>query len=118
MVTEISKDVRFALRQLFKNKGFMTVAVLTLALGIGANTAIFTLIHAIMFKSLPVSDPESLIRLGDGDNCCVLTGTKGRFSIYSYPLYIYLGTTRRNSRKWRRSRPASAKLACAARTTR
>ncbi len=87
MLNEILKDLRFALRQLSKTKGFLTVAVLTLALGIGANTAIFTLIHAIMFKSLPVSKPETLVRLGDSDNCCVIGGLQGRFSIYSYPLY-------------------------------
>ena len=56
MFTGILKDVRLAFRQLLKTKGFLAVAVLTLAVGIGANTAIFTLIHAIMFKALPVSD--------------------------------------------------------------
>src|SRR5215510_13388284 len=78
MLTGIFKDIRFALRQFSKAKGFLTAAVLTLALGIGANTAIFTLIHAIMFKSLAVSVPETLIRLGDSDNCCVIGGFQGR----------------------------------------
>src|SRR5215475_2980826 len=90
MLNETLRDVRFARRQLLKAKGFVTVAVLTLALGIGANTAIFTLIHAIMIKSLPVSDPDTLIRLGDSDNCCVIGGFQGRFSIFAYPLYQYL----------------------------
>src|SRR5205085_116724 len=60
------------------------------ALAMGANTAIFTLVHAVMFRSLPVADPNQLYRLGDGDNCCVIGGIQGRFSIYSYPLYIHL----------------------------
>ena len=90
MLHETLRDVRFALRQLLKAKGFTTVAVLTLALGIGANTAIFNLIHAIMIKSLPVSNPDTLIRLGDSDNCCVIGGLQGHFSIYSYPLYLHL----------------------------
>ena len=66
------------------------MAVLTLAVGIGANTAIFTLIHAIMFKALPVAQPETLIRLGDSDNCCVIGGRQGSVSIFSYPLYRYI----------------------------
>ena len=83
-------DIRLALRQLAAAKGFALTAMVTLALGIGANTGIFTLIHAIMLKSLPVVDPQTIVRIGDGDNCCVLGGTQGRFSVYSYALYQYL----------------------------
>jgi predicted permease len=86
----MGNDVRFALRQLAAAKGFTLTAVITLALGIGANTGIFTLIHGVLIKSLPVSDPATLLRLGDGDSCCVIGGSQGRFSVYSYPLYTYL----------------------------
>ena len=84
------QDIRLALRQLAAAKGFTITAMVTLALGIGANTGIFTLIHALMMKSLPVADPQRILRIGDGDNCCVLGGLQGRFSVYSYPLYRYL----------------------------
>ena len=60
------QDLKFAVRQLFKNPGFTSVAVLTLALGIGANTAIFTIINALMLRSLPVSHPEQLIQVCSG----------------------------------------------------
>ena len=86
------QDLRYGLRMLVRNPGFTTVAVMTLALGIGANTAIFTLVDAIMLKSLPVANPKQLYRLGDNDNCCVMIGTQngGSFVLYSYQLYEYL----------------------------
>lgn len=84
------QDLRLAIRQLVRSKGFTLTAVLTLALGIGANTAIFTLVHAVMLRSLPVADPQQLFRLGDSSNCCVIGGHQGRFSIYAYPLYSFL----------------------------
>jgi predicted permease len=84
------RDVRYALRTLVRNPGFTVVIVVTLALGIGANTAIFTLVNAVMLKSLPVANPHQLYRLGDTDNCCEMTGLQGSFVLYSYPLYIEL----------------------------
>ncbi len=84
------QDLRYASRQLRKNKAFTLVCVLTLALGIGANTAVFTLVHAVMLKSLPVSDPKTLYRVGDGMNCCNIGGYQGNHSIFSYPLYQHL----------------------------
>src|SRR5881296_1898872 len=60
--------LRYAIRQFWVSRIFTAAAVLTLAIGIGGTTAIFTLIHAVMLRSLPVSDPERLYRIGDGDD--------------------------------------------------
>jgi putative ABC transport system permease protein len=63
-------DLRMALRQLRKSPGFMATVVLTLALGIGATTAIFTLVQQVMLQQLPVTKPEDLWRVGDQPRCC------------------------------------------------
>src|SRR5437763_9278856 len=88
-IQDFVQDLRFGLRILRKSPGFTAAVVLTLALGIGATTAIFTLIDAVMLKSLPVANPKQLYRLGDNNNCCVMIGTQngGSFVLYSYPLY-------------------------------
>ena len=83
----ILRDINYALRNLASSRGFTATAVLTLALGIGGTTAIFTLIHAVMLKSLPVVDPASLYRIGDGDNCCVQGGPQDRWGMFSFPLF-------------------------------
>ena len=84
------QDIRFGARKLRKSPGFTFIAVVTLALGIGANTAIFSLIHTVMLKNLPVANPIELYRLGEGTNCCVLDGFQGNFGIFSYTLYKQL----------------------------
>src|SRR6476646_1064542 len=80
-------ECRYALRQFWTSRVFTATAVLTLALGIGGTTAIFTLIHAVMLRSLPVGDPASLYRIGDGDNCCVQGGPQDRWGMFSFPLF-------------------------------
>ena len=86
------RDFRVGFRILCKSPSFTGVVVLTLALGMGANTAIVTLVDAVMLKALPVANPTQLYRLGDNNNCCVMVGTQdgGSFVLYSYPLYEHL----------------------------
>ena len=85
-------ELRYALRQFWVARIFSVTAVLTLALGIGGTTAIFTLIHAVMLQSLPVTDPARLYRIGDGDSCCVQGGPQDRWGMFSYPLFERLKT--------------------------
>src|SRR6187402_1580609 len=84
---DLIRTVRYTLRQLRQAPVFTAAAVLTLALGIGGTTAIFTLIHAVMLRSLPVGDPARLYRIGEGDNCCVQGGPQDRWGMFSFPLY-------------------------------
>ncbi len=84
---QLAADVRYALRQFAKAPGFTTTAILTLALGIGATTAIFTLVYAVLLKSLPVVNPEDLYRVGNEENCCVNGGMQDNWSLFSYEQY-------------------------------
>src|ERR1700748_754230 len=84
-------DLKQALRQLAKTPGFTFTIVITLALGIGATTAIFTLVQQVMLKSLPVTKPDELWRIGDKIRCCNWGGytqsDDGNFSIFSWEAY-------------------------------
>ena len=80
-------DVRYSFRVLRQTPVFTLTAVLTLALGLGGTTAIFSLIHAVMLRSLPVADPAKLYRIGDGNDCCVEGGPQDRWGMYSFPLF-------------------------------
>src|SRR6516162_3961883 len=86
------KDTRYALRRLRMAPAFTVATTLTLALGIGATTSIFTLAHAVLLKSLPVPRPDELYRVGKEAHCCYIAGYSQdkEFSIFSYDLYKYL----------------------------
>ena len=78
------QDLGYAFRQLRKTPGFTATVLLTLALGIGANAAIFTLVNAILLHNLPVTDPKTLVRIGDTDDCCVNGGWNKKGTIPSF----------------------------------
>src|SRR6266699_3510669 len=86
------QDTRYALRRLRMAPAFTIATALTLALGIGATTSIFTLAHAVLLKSLPVARPGELYRLGKESRCCYWGGysQEKEFSLVSYDLYKYL----------------------------
>jgi putative ABC transport system permease protein len=80
-------DLRFALRTLRHSSGFAVVAVVSLALGIGANTAIFSLLYQVVFRSIPVQDPDALVALESDDYSFGWTRRDNNQSMFSYPMY-------------------------------
>src|SRR5260370_16622680 len=94
----VVQDVGYGMGQVRTDPGFTAVAVLTLALGIGANTGIFTLVNAVLLKSLPVPNPEQLFLVRQGDRFAEQTRV-------SYPLY----------ERMLKAMPASASLAAVTR---
>jgi macrolide transport system ATP-binding/permease protein len=83
------QDIRYALRQLRRTPGFTVTVLLTLALDIGANSAIFTLVNAILLHNLPVTNPKSLIRIGDKNDCCISDAWSdtGDYSLFATDTY-------------------------------
>lgn len=81
------RDLHYAVRQLRRTPVFTVTAVATLALGIGATTAIFTLIHALLLNSLPVWNPAELYRIGNQERCCVDDALQNNWSMFSYDQY-------------------------------
>src|SRR6266404_5197577 len=79
---DLAKDLRYTARMLLRSPGFLAVSVLSLALGIGANTAIFSLINAVMLRSLPVQEPERLVQI-------TRLTPEGKPGVISYPLFQY-----------------------------
>jgi len=87
-VAGFGRDIRLALRNLRRSPGFTATALITLAIGIGANTAIFSLVHAVLLRSLPVAHADRLYKLGDAYNCCTFDTLEGNWSVFAYPFYV------------------------------
>lgn len=89
----LTADLKLAARRLTTNPGFALIAIVTLALGLGVNTAIFTVIHAVMRQQLPVAHAQDLYRLGNEGDCCVNSGLQDNYSLFSTRLYEHLRDT-------------------------
>src|SRR6185312_7829530 len=92
IMENLLKDIRYGLRSLLKRPAFAAIAIVTLTLGIGANTAIFTLVNAVMFKTLPVAEPQELVLFSDstGEGTSIDAPPKaGKWDRFSYASFQY-----------------------------
>ena len=110
------QDTRLAVRRLRMAPAFTIATILTLALGIGATTSIFTLVHAVLLTSLPVANPSELYRVGRETRCCYVAGysQEKEFSLVSSDLYTTCETTPKASPNWLRFRRCSISSASGA----
>ena len=90
ILSGLSGDIVLAFRRLRHAPVFAVICIATLAIGIGGNSAVFTLIDRVLLKRLPVPQPEELYRVGETNACCVNGGLAGSFSLFSYNLYEHL----------------------------
>jgi predicted permease len=90
ILSGLSGDIVLAFRRLREAPVFAVICIATLAIGIGGNSAVFTLIDRVLLKRLPVPQPEELYRVGETNACCVNSGFAGSFSLFSYNLYEHL----------------------------
>ena len=100
--------LRYILRQFRLSPVFTLAAILTMALGIGGTTAIFTLINAVMLRSLPVSDPQLLYRIGSGKSFCGVGGLQDRWGLFSFSFYQRLAAATPEFSRSPRFKPVGA----------
>ncbi len=93
-VENLWQDLRFATRTLSKEPGFTAMAIVSLGLGIGANTAVFTLVNDLLLKTIPVDDPDHLISMGTAESSGVMGGLTGNVDIFPYSFYKQTASTR------------------------